>query len=330
MTFNGTQTFWSCETGDDDQVNIYTLPSGANCVEITLVMDSCRPACVDGVPQPPYPTDESSSASEGTSPETTPLPSSQGTSPGGSSEAPGPTVTDEGSTPSLPTTPPTTPISPTNAPDTNTNTNTGTGTSTDTTSPTPPTAPVPAPLSAPSDCPVGIFGNEWEYPVLMVPVDRANPTVTYGPSLFGQISPNASTLFNFEIPQAYEGLRCTLFFAFPSTRDVDPSNYTFTYPHSQGEDDCGFVDFNLLNSPASASTTFDTAPGVAIDFGTRALRPGDKSIVWSFPCPAGQTVTFSMQESRPADGAVGGESDTCLYYCQETQPTPFGLYIAKC
>ena len=173
-----------------------------------------------------------------------------------------------------------------------------------------------------------LFGDEWEYPHLMVPVDRANPTISYGPSFFGQISPNASTLFNFDIPQTDAGRRCTLFFAFPSAADVDPSTYTFTYTDSQGEDSGGAVDFALLDGPAAAFTTFDTTPGVAIDLGSCALRPGNKYVVASFPCPAGQRISFSMRGSRPVGGAE--ESYTCLYYFQDILPAPFGLYISKC
>ena len=311
MTFNSSQNFWSCQTGDDDQVNIYTLPSGANCVPITLVADRCRPACVDGVPQPSPLTEESSSAS---SSEAVASPSSDTPPAAASSGPPSPTITGvESITPFL-TPPPSTP--------------------TGTESPLLPLSAPPPLLPPPSDCPTDLFGDDWEYPHLMVPVDRANPTVPYGPSFFGQISPNASTLFNFDIPQSDAGRRCTLFFAFPPVADLDPSTYTFTDTDHDGPNDDITVDFALLDAPATAFTTFDTVPGIAADLGALTLCPGNTYAVSSFPCPAGQRISFAMRESQPPEGEGGGGSyqypDACLYYFQDILPSPFGLYVSKC
>ena len=313
MTFNSTQTFWSCQTGDDDQVNIYTLPSGANCVPITIAADRCRPACVDGVPQPSPSTEESSSIS---SSETVALPSSD-IPVAETSGPPGSTITGAVSiTPFLTISTPSTAI--------------------DTGFLSPPPLATPFSVPTPSDCPTDLFGDDWEYPHLMVPVDRANPAVSYGPSFFGQISPNASTLFNFDIPETDAGRQCTLFFAFPPAADLDPSTYTFINPDDDGSYDNICVDFALLDAPATAFTTFDTAPGVAADLGALTLCPGNRYVVSSFPCPAGQRITFAMRESQPPEGEGGGgsgstdEPGTCLYYFQDILPSPFGLYVSKC
>lgn len=153
----------------------------------------------------------------------------------------------------------------------------------------------------------------------MVPVDRANPAMAYGPSFFGQLSPNASTLYNFDIPPTDGGQTCSLFFAFPSVTDVNPSDYTFTFTPAAGN---GAANFIFLEGPASAFDTFDTVPGIASDLGAVELRPGNRYIITSFPCPAGQRISFAIREPAGAD--------TCLYYFQDILPVPFGLYISKC
>ncbi|EMR63133.1 putative gpi anchored cell wall protein [Eutypa lata UCREL1] len=128
--------------------------------------------------------------------------------------------------------------------------------------------------------------------------------MAYGPSFFGQLSPNASTLYNFDIPPTDGGQTCSLFFAFPSVTDVNPSDYTFTFTPAAGN---GAANFIFLEGPASAFDTFDTVPGIASDLGAVELRPGNR---------------FAIREPAGAD--------TCLYYFQDILPVPFGLYISKC
>lgn len=45
MSYRDQETFYECHTGDGDEVNLYLEPRGANCSEITLHADSCRPPC---------------------------------------------------------------------------------------------------------------------------------------------------------------------------------------------------------------------------------------------------------------------------------------------
>ncbi len=303
VSYGGETIFWSCQTGDGDQVNIYTQPSAGNCSQITLVADSCIPDCVNGVP-PQLP------------------PPSPGTS---SPPPPGSPATETG----IPT--PTTPLSPilSVTPFLTTSTPPGSGSTTnpDTSPSSPPSPPPPSsssssPRPTPTVCPTDLVGDDWEYPHLMVPVDRAHPATAYGPSFFGQLSPNASTLYNFDVPAADAGRSCTLFFAFPSLDEVGPGAYTFTFTAAGAGGGYGAAGFAFLDGAATALATFDDAPAVAADLGTVRLRPGNRYVLASFPCPAGRRVSFALREP---DGA-----DTCLYYFQDILPAPFGLYISKC
>jgi len=44
LAYNGSSTFFECQTGEDDEANIYTTPAGnTNCLPITLIADRCGP-----------------------------------------------------------------------------------------------------------------------------------------------------------------------------------------------------------------------------------------------------------------------------------------------
>jgi Ubiquitin 3 binding protein But2 C-terminal domain len=75
-----------------------------------------------------------------------------------------------------------------------------------------------------------------------------------------------------------------------------------------------------LSSAANEATTWDNAPSVETDFGEFILTEGSSTLIESFACPAGETVAFEMS-------AV---DDTYLYYFQDWNPSPLGLYITVC
>ena len=50
------------------------------------------------------------------------------------------------------------------------------------------------------------------------------------------------------------------------------------------------------------------------------VAPGNAYTIASFPCPAGQTVSYEVK-------AVG---DTYLRDFQDYNPSPIGVYITKC
>lgn len=164
---------------------------------------------------------------------------------------------------------------------------------------------------------------------MMVAIDAGAPTRSYGPTFFGQVSPNASTIFNFDLPNAAAGKTCTLVFALPP-RTSPASNTT---AGSGGGTDytltgTGDVEFVYLSSGATARTSYATAPLVRALAGSPRLQApaaGESTqfyTVRSFQCPAGRRLTFAMREPSG--------SDTCLVYLQSYDPTPAGLFIATC
>lgn len=54
VSYKGSTTFWECQTGDQDEANIYTSPGGANCGKITLKASDCASGCAP--PPPPAKT----------------------------------------------------------------------------------------------------------------------------------------------------------------------------------------------------------------------------------------------------------------------------------
>ncbi|KAH8787348.1 putative GPI anchored cell wall protein [Hyaloscypha sp. PMI_1271] len=154
-------------------------------------------------------------------------------------------------------------------------------------------------------------GN-YQYPHLIVPISSSSPTAASGTSYFGTISSNTSTIFNFDIPSSYSGSTCNLIFLLPLLSELETSSYTFS--------GSGGVDFSQLSSAATEATTWDNAPSVEKDLGEFTLSEGSSTLVESFVCPAGETLSFEMS-------AVG---DTFLYFFQDWNPSPLGLYITVC
>lgn len=176
-----------------------------------------------------------------------------------------------------------------------------------------PTSPTPSPSTCAATILTGssTSGN-YQYPHLIIPVSSSTPSTAAGTSYFGTISSNTSTIFNFDIPASYAGSTCNLIFLLPLQSQLETSSYTFS--------GSGGVDFEQLSSPATQSTNWDNAPGVEKDLGEFTLSEGSSTLIEGFACPAGQTVAFEMS-------TVG---DTYLYYFQDWNPSPLGLYITVC
>ncbi|KAI1853059.1 hypothetical protein JX265_012815 [Neoarthrinium moseri] len=188
------------------------------------------------------------------------------------------------------------------------------------TSPSGNAGPRPTALPPPAkDCSADLT-NTFHYPSLLVPIDVANPDKAYGSSAYGQVSPNASTLFNFDFPAADAGKSCKVFFSLPSQsvlQSQQGSSYYFT-----GD---GSVVFSRLGSAASAATTYNDIAQGRIgrnDLGALRLQPGNTYVIETFACPAGQGVSYMVAE--PAG------HDTCLIYYQEGAPVPVGLFVSTC
>lgn len=144
----------------------------------------------------------------------------------------------------------------------------------------------------PSSCPTDLSGN-YEYPHLIVPIDSSHPNKAEGTSYFGRVTDTISTIFDFDIPSEDSGKTCSLIFLFPKQEDLETSSFTF---HGDGK-----IDVSKLQSPATEKTTFNNAPGVAQDYGTTTVAPGNSYLIATFDCPANQRVGFEVSNAGSTD-----------------------------
>ena len=157
-----------------------------------------------------------------------------------------------------------------------------------------------------SNCPAALQGN-WQFPHLIVPVNSEAPTVAFGMSYNGTVSPAISTVFDFDIPDSYAGLTCSLIFLFPTT-----SSYTFS-----GQ---GGLTVTRLSSPATESTTYDTLPSGTTVGGVSLISPGNSYVFTNQPCAAGQSIGYEVS-------AMG---NVYLDYFQNYDQPPIGIYVVAC
>lgn len=181
-------------------------------------------------------------------------------------------------------------------------------------------APRPTTLAPPAkDCKADL-SSTFHYPSLMVPVDLASPDKAYGSTSYGQVSPNASTLYNFDISASDAGKSCKVFFAMPSQsvlRNAQGSDYYFS-----GD---GSVVFSRMGTLANQATTLnDVAQMGRKDLGAVKLSPGNNYVIETFDCSNAIGAGVSYMIAEP----VG--RDTCLIYYQESAPVSVGLFISTC
>ncbi|TVY15308.1 hypothetical protein LARI1_G006629 [Lachnellula arida] len=167
-----------------------------------------------------------------------------------------------------------------------------------------------APTSTSTTCPANLSGA-FEFPHLIIPVSSSSPTTAEGTSFNGTITSTTSSIFNFDIPTTYTGT-CSLVFLFPLQSQLETSSFTFS-----GN---GVLDFAQLTTVATQSTTFANMGSVKTDFGAETITPGSSTVITTFPCPAGQTVSYE----------VSSVSGTSLVFFQDFNPSPIGLYITSC
>ncbi|TKA63000.1 hypothetical protein B0A49_08887 [Cryomyces minteri] len=172
-------------------------------------------------------------------------------------------------------------------------------------------APPPAPAPTPKTCPPELTGN-WEYPHLIVPVDSSKPDTALGTSYNGTISSKISSIYNFDVPAADTGKTCSLVFLLPKKTELETSDFTLS--------GTGAIDFGMLSSAATAGTTYDSIPSTAKDYGVTTVVPGNAYTIATFPCPAGERVSYK----------ASAKDNTCLNYFQDYNPSPIGLYITVC
>jgi len=159
--------------------------------------------------------------------------------------------------------------------------------STSTPAPTPQksNAPAHAPYTnKTTTCPTNVNGA-YQYPHLIVSVSSSSPNKAEGTSYNGEITPDTSSIFNFDIPSSYTST-CSLVFLFPEQSQLQTSSYTFS---GNGE-----IGFKQLNDIANQSTTYANQGGVKTDFGKQTVQPGSSTVVSISSCPAGQTVNYEV------------------------------------
>ncbi|KAI1459871.1 hypothetical protein F4805DRAFT_34281 [Annulohypoxylon moriforme] len=182
----------------------------------------------------------------------------------------------------------------------------------DTGSPTT-SSPTSTSTHPPGECDVVIA----EGPDEIILIDRGNPDTAYGPNpdMIVQLSPNASSIFIFRFSSSDAGKECGLIFDLPAEQQPLPYRLTGT----------GLVSFAVLDGPQleSGSTTWNSAPGVAMPLESVTLKPGISIEPMSFPCPGADAEVAVLMTDGPS-------SDACLEYEQLGSGTPMGLYLVKC
>jgi hypothetical protein len=183
------------------------------------------------------------------------------------------------------------------------------------------TTATPTPIPSPA-CPTDISSGTFQFPHLIVPTSNKSPDTDFGNSFKAYVSPINSTLFNFDIPTTapYTGT-CSLIFLFPYVSELDPSAGAYYFSGIEEEEgEHGGLDFARLSGVASASTTYNTTPSVATDYGKTEIIPGNNYTITTFPCQSGTPVTYSGT----------GVGNVELDYFQDSAPKPIGLYIVPC
>jgi hypothetical protein len=154
-----------------------------------------------------------------------------------------------------------------------------------------------------------------------LPISPEAPDYSYGNSYVAYISPDNSTVFNFDIPESapYTGT-CALLFSFPYASQLSMANSPFYFSGIEGEEgDNGGLDFALLKAVAGPELTYRTTPPVETDYGTTEILPGNSYTIATFPCKSG--------ESSYSVSSVGNVE---LDFFQDSDPDPIGLYIVPC
>ena len=163
-----------------------------------------------------------------------------------------------------------------------------------------------------STCPVSLSGN-YEYPHLIVPVNKDQPDAPGGSSYNGTISPSVSSIFNFDIPSSDTGKTCSLVFLLPIQSDLTTSAFSLS--------GSGGFDVARLTGPATEQTSYNTAPSILQDVGGPiSVTPGNEYVIHSEDCSAGDRIGFKVS----ATGTLN------LNYFQDLNPSPIGFYVTVC
>lgn len=159
-------------------------------------------------------------------------------------------------------------------------------------------------------------------PESIILTDKGNPDTAYGPNDAGyiQVSPNASTIFDFRLDAADLGRTCEFEFRLPTTLTNPTGNGNGTGGGVFNLTGTGIVTFAALHGWADANTTYANTPRVIQTMETTALFPGLRHAFGQFPCPGDTARTAVLLGEGPA-------ADTCL---DGRQGDGVGLVLRKC
>ncbi|KAF2725649.1 glycoside hydrolase family 17 protein [Polychaeton citri CBS 116435] len=162
-----------------------------------------------------------------------------------------------------------------------------------------------------SACPTNLSG-EYQYPHLIIPVSKSNPEKAYGTQYNATISPDVSTIFNFDIPASYAGQTCSLVFLFPEQKDLETTAFDFN-----GQ---GGISVSQLSSPATEQTTYSSLPSGSEVGSVSSATPGNGYVVTSGSCAAGSRVGYEFSSTGGLD----------LTFFNDWNPSPLGAFITVC
>ncbi|KAK3171384.1 hypothetical protein OEA41_003468 [Lepraria neglecta] len=163
-----------------------------------------------------------------------------------------------------------------------------------------------------SSCLASLSGT-YEYPHLIVPVDKTQPDKAGGTSYNGTISSTISSIFNFDIPQTDSGKTCTLVFLLPQQDQLTTSVFSLS--------GSGGFDVAQLSSPVTEQTSYNTVSSVSSDLGgPESVTPGNEYVIASGSCAASQRISYEVTATGSLD----------LNYFQDFNPSPIGFYVTVC
>jgi glucan endo-1,3-beta-D-glucosidase len=130
-------------------------------------------------------------------------------------------------------------------------------------------------------------------PNLIVPIDSSDPNKVIGNSYTAQLSSTRSTLFVFDVPPS-SAKTCNLVFALPATFDS-----TYTSPMQINSP--GGISITRLDRQTTIKTSANSAAGGNFVGALPLLQPGNKYLVASAPCEAGQQVSYKAESLNGLD-----------------------------
>lgn len=169
----------------------------------------------------------------------------------------------------------------------------------------------PATSTSATACQTSLTGS-YQTPHLIVPIASSSPDTPEGTSYNATISSDHSTIMNFDIPESYADMTCSIIFLFPEQKDLETSAYTFS--------GSGDLVFSSCNGIATADTTYNNAPAINATLDTIAIQSGNSYVVSTGACAAGTTQSIELSS----------ENGLSLEFFEDWNPSSLGLYITAC